>query len=76
MVDKVYRVLQYFAPFSQFIKFSAVIFSRLDQEDKLLVGCRKVTNSVEATPPPDAINGGAPVFTENGNSLSVCFMAC
>lgn len=53
------------------IKFSAVIFSRLDPEDKLVIGCRKATYSAETSSLPNPIIDIARNCTENGNQPTV-----
>ncbi|XP_071718026.1 B3 domain-containing transcription repressor VAL1-like [Rutidosis leptorrhynchoides] len=45
-----------------------VIFSRLDQEDKILIGFRKAPRSVKATTQPNAVNDLSTVCTASENS--------
>ncbi|KAI3829955.1 hypothetical protein L1987_04087 [Smallanthus sonchifolius] len=44
-----------------------VIFSRLEPEDKLVIGCRKATVLADASALPNPVNGGALICTDNGN---------
>ncbi|KAJ0809476.1 putative transcription factor C2C2-GATA family [Helianthus annuus] len=44
-----------------------VIFSRLDPEDKLVIGCRKATVLADAPALPNPVNGGVLTCTNNGN---------
>ncbi|KAJ0440090.1 putative DNA-binding pseudobarrel domain superfamily [Helianthus annuus] len=48
-----------------------VIFSRLDPEDKLVIGCRKATVLADAPALPNPVNGGALTCTDNGNLPTV-----
>ncbi|KAL8258830.1 hypothetical protein R6Q59_026783 [Mikania micrantha] len=44
-----------------------VIFSRIDPDDKLVIGYRKATVSVEASALANPVNGGALIHTDNGS---------
>ncbi|KAC9190454.1 hypothetical protein E3N88_46214 [Mikania micrantha] len=44
-----------------------LIFSRIDPDDKLVIGYRKATVSVEASALANPVNGGALIHTDNGS---------
>lgn len=48
-----------------------MIFSRLDPEDKLVIGCRKATVPAEAPAFPNPVSGTSPICTDNGNLPTV-----